>query len=176
MRSIRIIPLLIAASLVAGTSCVDTAAPTPPVSQAATEAPLATLTGVIHLSLTKANGVVLSTADGEDVVLDGSEASLASVENAEVEVRGRWNAETFVVADFLVRRVDGNDVMDGILTALRDQDEMQGDIIGYALSLTRGSLIPLADPPAELIAHVGERVWIAETPDGQASAFGIIGR
>jgi hypothetical protein len=176
MRSIRIIPLLIAASLVAGTSCVDTAAPTPPVRQAATGAPLATLTGVIHLSLTKANGVVLSTADGEDVVLDGSEASLASVENAEVEVRGRWNAETFVVADFLVRRVDGNDVMDGILTALRDQDEMQGDIIGYALSLTRGSLIPLADPPAELIAHVGERVWIAETPDGQASAFGIIGR
>jgi hypothetical protein len=80
------------------------------------------------------------------------------------------------VADFLVRRVDGAEVMDGVVTALHLQDEIEGDVIGYALSLTRGSLVPLMDPPAELIAHVGERVWIAETADGQASAFGIISR
>jgi hypothetical protein len=176
MRAKRIVPTLIAACLVASTSCSDASAPTSPGGQAAA-APLTTLEGVVHLSPTKSNNILLTLADGEDVILDGYEtASLANVENADVEVRGRWSSDIFAVTDFLVRRVDGAEVMDGILTALRTQDEMEGDIIGYALSLTRGSLVPLTDPPADLIAHVGERVWVAETADGQPSAFGIISR
>ena len=118
---------------------------------------------------------MLSMGDGEVPLSGAGSAGLASVENAEVEVRGLWNNDTFAVADFLVRRVGGSDVMDGVLIALYGQ-EIQGDGLGYALSLTRGSIVPLADPPAELIAHVGERVWIAESAEGQASAFGIITR
>jgi hypothetical protein len=179
MHAKRIVPILIAACLVASTSCSDASAPTSLGRQAApaAPAPLTTIEGVVHVSQTKANNIRLTLADGEDVILDGSEAaSLANVENADVEVRGQWSSETFVVADFVVRQVDGADVMDGILTAMRTQDAIEGDIIGYALSLTRGSLVPLTDPPAELIAHVGERVWVAETADGLASAFGIISR
>jgi hypothetical protein len=176
MRTTRIAPTLIAACLVASTSCSDAAAPTSSGGPATTAA-LTTLNGVVHLSPTKANGILLTLSDGEDVILDGSgSASLANVENAEVEVSGHFSDDAFLVADFLVRRVDGADVMDGILTALRVQDDMEGDIIGYALSLTRGSLVPLTDPPADLIAHVGQRVWVAETADGLASAFGIISR
>jgi len=177
MRATRFVPTLIAACLAATASCSDTATPTSPGRQAAPPAPLTTLEGVIHLSATKVNGIVLSMPDGEDVTLDGPEsASLANVENADVEVRGQWSDDALVVADFLVRRVNGADVMDGVLVAMTIQDNGDGNIIGYGLSLTRGSLIPLTDPPADLIAHVGERVWLAETPDGQASAFGIISR
>lgn len=179
MRAKRIVPTLIAACLVASTSCSDASAPTSPGGQAApaAPAPLTTLEGVVHLSQTKLNGIVLTLGDGQDVILDGSEAtSLANVENADVEVRGQWSSETFVVADFVVRQVDGADVMDGILTVMRTQDAIEGDIIGYALSLTRGSLVPLTNPPTDLIAHVGERVWVEETADGQPSAFGIISR
>jgi hypothetical protein len=177
MRATRFVPSLIAACLAATASCNDTAAPTSPGRQAAPPPALTTLEGVIHLSATKVNGIVLSLDDGEDVILDGTgSANLTNVENADVEVRGQWSGDTFAVADFLVRRVDGAEVIDGVVTALHLQDEIEGDVIGYALSLTRGSLVPLMDPPAELIAHVGERVWIAETADGQASAFGIISR
>lgn len=177
MRTMAIVPILLAASLVASTSCSDTTSPTVPVGgQAAPPTPLTSLEGVVHLSSNKLNGIVLSVADGSDVVLDGPEAAeLASVENATVEVRGRWDADTFLVADFLVRRVDGADVMDGILINL-SATEIASDTSGYALRLTEGSIVPLLDPPAELTAHVGERVWVAQSADGQATAFGIIGR
>lgn len=177
MRTQRIVPTLIAACLIASTSCSDASAPTSLGGQAgpAGPAPLTTLEGVVHLSETKANGILLMLADGEEVILDGpAAASLANVENADVEVRGQRSADTFVVSDFLVRQVDGADVLDGILIATQIEDD--GAVIGYALSLTRGSVVPLTDPPAELVAHVGERVWVAETVDGQASAFGIISR
>jgi hypothetical protein len=177
MRANGIVPTLIAACLVASTSCSDANAPTSPGEQAgpAAPAPLATLDGKVHLIATKANNILLTLADGEDIVLDGSAAAnLANVENADVEVRGQWNADVFVVSDFLVRQVDGADVLDGVLLATQVEDD--GAVVGYALSLTRGSVVPLTNPPAELIAHVGERVWVAETADGQPCAFGIIGR
>jgi hypothetical protein len=176
MRTTQIVPILIAACLVASTSCSDAASPTSPGGQAAPPALITTLNGVIHLSATKVNGVVLSLADGGEVALDGSAtAGLENVENAEVEVRGLWSADTLVVSDFLVRRVDGAEVMDGILVSFFDQ-RSDGDPHRYGISLTRGSLVTLMDPPTELLAHLGQRVWIAESIDGQASAFGVISR
>lgn len=175
MRANGIVPTLLAACLVASTSCSDASAPTSPGGQAAPPTSLSTLDGTIHASQSRANGILLTLADGEDVTLDGSEAAgLANLDNADVEVRGEWNADTFVVADFLVRRVGGADVLDGILMAVQVEDD--GAVIGYALSLTRGSVVPLTDPPPELVAHVGERLWVAETADGKPCAFGIISR
>jgi hypothetical protein len=173
----RVVSTLIAACFVASTSCSDASTSTSPGGQAAPEAPapLTTLDGKVHLMPTRANNILLTLADGEDVVLDGSAAAaLANVENADVEVRGQWSADIFVVSDFLVRQVDGADVLDGVLMAVQVEDD--GAVIGYALNLTRGSVVPLTNPPAELTSHVGERVWVAETADGQAGAFGIISR
>ena len=177
MRSTGIVPILLAASLAAGTSCSDATAPAAVGGQSAAPTPLITLTGVVHLSSTsKLNAIVLSTQDGDDIPLDGPEAAqLASVENAGVDVRGRWDGDTFIVADFIVREVGGVNVMDGVLISVFET-EIAGDTTEYALKLTEGSLVPLLDPPAELTAHVGERVWVAESADGQATAFGIIGR
>jgi len=175
MRTIRIVPILVTAGLVATASCSDTATPTSPStgSQAGPTTSQTTLYGTIHLSQTKESELVLSMGDGEVPLTGAGTEGLASVENAEVEVRGQFNADSFVVTDFLVRRVGGSDVMDGVLIALYGQ-EIGGDSLGYALSLTRGSIVPLMDPPAELIAHMGARVWIVESDEGRASAFGII--
>ena len=175
MRTTRVVPILIAAGLVATASCSDTTTPTSPgtVPQAGPTTSQTTLYGTIHLSQIKGSETVLSMGDGDVPLTGAGSAGLASVENAEVEVRGQFNAESFVVADFLVRRVGGSDVLDGVLIAIYDQ-EIGGDSLGYGLSLTRGSIVPLMDPPAELIAHMGSRVWIAESAEGQASAFGII--
>lgn len=177
MRATRIVPILLAASLAAVTSCSDATTPTAVGGQSAGPAPLTTLTGVIHLSSeSKLNAIVLSMQDGDEIPLDGPEAAqLASVENAGVEVRGRWDADTFIVSDFIVREVGGVNVLDGVLISVSETD-IASDTIGYALKLTEGSLVPLFDPPAELTAHVGERVWVAESADGAATTFGIIGR
>jgi hypothetical protein len=67
--------------------------------------------------------------------------------------------------------------MDGILIAQYDgsgQDLVGGTLLGYALQLTRGGLIALTDPPADLIAHLGERVWVTGDPNAAPTAFGFI--
>jgi len=176
MRTSRIVPTLIAACLVASTSCSDSAPPTSPAGPAATPLTLSTLTGMIQISTTKTTPVLLILDDGEQVDLDGPPtAELTGLENAVVDVRGIWDSSRFLVSDFLVKQVDGVDVMDGVLIAMSIEDTDAGDV-AYGLSLTRGSVVALENPPAELTAHLGERVWVAASVDGQPAAFGIIGR
>jgi hypothetical protein len=81
------------------------------------------------------------------------------------------------VNDFVVRSVAGAAAMDGILVALLDnsgQDIISPTVLGYALQLTRGGTIALTDPPADLIAHLGERVWVTGDPTAAPAAFGFI--
>ncbi len=178
MSRTRFVPALIAACFVASFACSDTVAPTrSPPAAAPAQPTLVALSGVIHLNgEDRDGGVVLNTTDGDAIRLAGSEtALLARLENAEVDVRGVWIEDGALdVNDFLVRRVDGREAMDGVLTALWDDDDT---IIGYGLALTRSaSVLPLIDPPDELIAHVGERVWVTGAADGPPTAFGIIGK
>jgi len=176
MRTSRIVPTLIVACLVAGTSCSDSAPPTSPAGPAVAPPTLSTLTGMIQRSATKITPVLLILDDGEQVDLEGPPtAELTGLEAAVVDVRGTWNSTTFLVSDFLVRQVDGADVMDGVLIAMSIEDRDTGDVT-YGLSLTRGPVVALENPPAELTAHLGERVWVAASADGQPTAFGIIGR
>jgi hypothetical protein len=176
MRASRIGPTLIAACLGASPAGAPTAPPTSPAGPAAAAPTLSTLTGVVQLSATKVSPVQLVLDDGEQIDLDGPPAAeLTSLENAVVDVRGLWSSTTFLVSDFLVRQVDGADVMDGVLIAIGIQDTDTGDVV-YGLSLTRGPVVPLENPPAALTSHLGERVWVAASADGQPTAFGIIGR
>ena len=47
--------------------------------------------------------------------------------------------------------------------------------IGYAILPTRGGpTIALTDPSADLLAHLGSRVWVAGIGDGAPMAFGVI--
>jgi hypothetical protein len=141
---------------------------------------LITITGVVHLTELGSRSVAtLNTGDGSEISLEGADfTSLAGVDNVELEVRGNWLADRmFEVNDFVVRSVEGAPAMDGILVAVYDDqtdETADGSATGYALLLTRGGSAPLKDPPADLIAHVGQRVWVIGAADGPPTAFGII--
>lgn len=178
MLSTRIVPVLVAACLITSASCSDSTAPTAssssspgsPISQSPS---FVTISGTIRLGHTDMGGVLLETPDGNELILVGTETdNLLSLDGAEVDVRGLWDAGALVVSDFLVRRVGGMEVLDGILTMVVDDET--GDV-GYGISLTRGSYVPLIDLPNELIAHLGKRVWVSDPADGQPLHFGIIG-
>jgi hypothetical protein len=140
---------------------------------------LLTLTGSVHRSANRINEFILATDDGQEIPLSGGTASMmASVENAGVEVRGAWSGDgAFEVADFLVRTVDGAPVLDGVLIAVyeRPVDKESIEPIGYAILPTRGGLtIALTDPSADLLAHLGQRLWVAGVGEGAPTAFGVI--
>lgn len=176
MHYTRIVPVLVAACLIASTSCSDSTAPAASASRSSPISPtpsLVTVSGTIHLGYTDMGDASLRTSDGVDVMLVGSETvNLAGLDGAEVDVRGSWVEGALALTDFLVRRIGGADVLDGILTMLVDEDT--GDV-GYGLSLASGSLVPLIEPPDELLVYIRHRVWVTEPADGQPLVFGVIG-
>jgi hypothetical protein len=177
MRSTRLVPAFIAACLAATASCSDSSTPTSPSKPASGDGRqmlLVTLTGLIHAADPLA-GIRLAVPGEADVALRGTEiGDLVALENDEVEVHGSWDGDAFMVHDFIVRQVGGVDVMDGILTTLYD-DETAADPIGYGIYTTSGSLVPLLDPPQDLINYLGNRVWVATSADGKPEAYGVIG-
>jgi hypothetical protein len=182
MSTNRWIPVIAAAWLAAGTACSDATAPADRAAAPADQPPPAqiSIVGIVHLTTDLRNSFMLSTDDGRDIVLiGGSLASVAQVDSAQVEVRGAWTADgaAFEVNDFVVRSVEGAPAMDGILIARYDdsgQDLIGPTLLGYGLQLTRGGTIALTDPPADLVAHLGERVWVTGDPTAAPTAFGFI--
>ena len=180
MSTNRWIPVIAAAWLAGASACSDSVAPTEH-AQAASNQPAAQISiiGFVHQTPDLKRPFLLSTDDGQEVMLIGANlASVARIDSAEVEVRGARDAEgAFEVNDFVVRSVAGAAAMDGILVALLDnsgQDVISPTVLGYALQLTRGGTIALTDPPADLLAHVGERVWVTGDPTAAPTAFGFI--
>ncbi len=179
MSTNRWIPAVAAAWLIAATACSDSLAPADHKLAAADQPALISLIGIVHQTTDLRSSVVLSTDAGQEIVLIGANlASIAQVDMAEVEVRGAWNADgALEVNDFVVRSVEGAPAMDGVLVAIYDdtvQDIMPATLIGYALQLTRGGTIALTDPPADLVAYLGERVWVTGDPTAPPTAFGFI--
>jgi hypothetical protein len=182
MSTKRWIPVIAAAWLAAGTACSDSVAPRDRAATGATDQPtpaLISIVGVVHQTTDLLSAFMLSTDDGQEIPLVGANLeSVARIDRAEVEVRGAWNAYGVLeVSDFVVRSVEGEAAMDGILIARYDesgQDLVGPTLLGYGLQLTRGGTIALTDPPADLIAHLGERVWVIGDPNAPPTAFGFI--
>ena len=184
MQRSRLLPWLFSAGLLLAAACSDsvsppssgTAAPTPQPSQS-----LVTLIGSIHLTGEKLYPVVISTSEGQEVRLTGENANiLVSVENAGVELHGRWELDGgagFFVSDFLVRTMDGFSVIDGTLVALyATQTDIVGDPIGYAIRPTLGgSDVQISGSP-DLLRHLNERLWVAgvDGTGGAPTAYGVI--
>jgi hypothetical protein len=180
MSRSRFLPILFSAGLVLAAACND--APNAPLTSTPST-PLApsllSLSGTVHRSGNKINEFILATDDGQEIPLSGGTASmLARVENDGVEVRGGWNGDgAFEVADFLVETVDGTAVVDGLLVAVYDNvvDTDATGPSGYAILPTRGGpTIALTDPSADLLAHLGSRIWVAGIGDGAPMTFGVI--
>ena len=91
-------------------------------------------------------------------------AALTRVGGAEVVVHGVAAGDSFVVADFVVRSIEGAPVVDGVLA---------GDGARLVLRSERGDLA-LGNPPAELATMVGARVWIRGPLDTGPNSYGVI--
>jgi hypothetical protein len=180
MSHTRFLPILAASWLAAATACSDALAPADtPVSAPPRASALISLVGFVHPTTEIRGTANLNTDDGRAILLVGANlASVAQVDSAEVEVRGTWTADgAFEVDDFVVRSVEGAPAMDGVLVARYDQaTDIDGGSgpTGYDLQLTRGGSVALIDPPADLLAHVGARVWVTGGLDSAPMAFGII--
>jgi hypothetical protein len=181
MLSSRLLTAFAVVGLLATAGCNDTTAPNVP-QQSKPTTPLMpdiiTISGSVHLTGMLLNEIVLNTNDGLEIPLAGAAtALLARVNDAGVEVRGWWNADgTFAVDDFVVQMVGGEPVLDGVLIPVYDTKLFTEDraVIGYALQLTRGDTVELKEPSTDLLAHVGERLWVAGPIDGPPTAFGVI--
>jgi hypothetical protein len=181
MRSSRFLPIVFGAGIVLATACSDATAPGAPSSSQPIppiEPSLVVLSGSVHASGTKWSAVVLMTDEGQEIPLGGANAGLLlALENAGVEVRGSWDAAdgAFQVADFLVKTVNGAGVVDGFLVAIYDGSAGNVELVGYALRPPRGGPeITLIEPSADLLDHLGARIWAAGVSDGAPTAFGVI--
>ena len=184
MQRSRLLPWFFTVGLFLAAACSDstspvatagaTASPTTPAAES-----FVTLTGSVHASGQDLYPVWIHTSDGHDVRLSGESANmLLSVDNATVDVRGRWEtdgADEFFVRDFVVREVNGNAVIDGTLVALYSLLTDLAEPIGYAIRPTSGgSDILLNDPSPDLLLHLNARIWIAGATGGGAMAYGVI--
>jgi hypothetical protein len=180
MSPTRFLPIVVAGWLAGATACSDALAPaTAPASAPAQSSALISIDGFVHQTTEILGGVSLNTGDGRAILLVGANlTSVAQVDSTEVEVRGAWNSDgAFEVHDFVVRSVEGAPAMDGVLVARYDQPtdiDVGAQPIGYDLQLTRGGTVALTDPPADLLAHIGARVWVTGALDAPPTAFGII--
>lgn len=187
MHPKRLVPVLAGViCLVATAACNDSTAPNrssssparPATPATPAEPTLVTLAGSVHVTGRDEASLILTTDDGSEIALNGAGAArLARVDGADVEIRGSWNSDqTFTVSDFLVRKVAGVEVIDGVLISLDDfvDDAHTNAALVYAILLTRGGMVMLSDPPPALTEHLGARVWVAESGDRSPTEFGII--
>ena len=119
------------------------------------------------------NAVYLELDDQSRVILVGSQVSgLSSVNGAVVFVEGNWSdgyaygdIGVIEVQRFEVLAVGGRPAIDGILEETPE---------GYALRLQNGDFYTLVEPSAEMLEHMGQRLWITTSDTGAADAFGVI--
>lgn len=110
--------------------------------------------------------VMLGTAGGGSHSLTGPELpSLRRAAGLEVVLRGSSSpGGELVVRDFTVVSADGQPALDGVL-------EHEGSTL-YLRTADRR--IRLGNPPNDLHALVGARVWLTGAPEGGPHTFGVI--
>lgn len=166
--------IIAAATLASVLACSDSEGPTAPGTRSppTRDAPppaLATITGrVIVGGSTESRTVDIRTEDGTLVRLAGVLAArLATVDGADVVVRGTWDANPgLVVQDFEVTGMHGRPALDGILELTTG---------GYALRLANGELCPVTGLSADVAEYVGARLWVIGSDDDPPAMFGVIG-
>lgn len=164
-RSSLFLGLMIATT----TGCFGDPITTSPARQPVTTNPAPTqfswIAGTVVVDDEQSDGVVRLMLGGESITIAGSAELLRRVNGADVTVYGTWvSADIFDALDFQVLGVGGEVAYDGVL--------VDG---GYALEMRDGTVRTLDDPSAELMAHVGARVWITLLPESNTPAnYGII--
>jgi hypothetical protein len=169
---------LFAAGLLALTACSDATAPKSGLTPTSVIPPVSTtLSGVVSATgRDPLHGLVLMMDDGSQVALSLSAetAALASLAGAGVDVRGRFDAESFDVETFIVRQIGGAPVLDGVLLEERTTDFGDSTTVAYELQLSDGTAALILVPAPEMFQHIGARMWVRLDETGEAREFGII--
>lgn len=181
MSSPRFITAILAAGVLAASACSDSPNSSGPagILAPAPSAPV-TLYGVISKTgRDPAHGLILVQADGSEIrlVSNVETGSLSDLEGAGVEVRGSFDSDNaFEVDGFYVRQMHGAAVLDGVILEETAQDAASEPIILYRLQPSDGSAAQLISPSAEMLQHLGARMWVRLDDAGNAAEFGMIGQ
>lgn len=108
--------------------------------------------------------VALQPASGSMVTLGGAEP-LRNVAGADVTAYGRRGSGTFEVEWFVVRRVNGRAVDDGVVTLTADK---------VRLRMRDGTERDVPYAPPSLRALAGARVWVTRPEAGVSPSYGVI--
>lgn len=151
---------------------LDSARPSPPpaAKPVASATPLTStdsLRGIVSVTGTSFDKhIMITAAGGRRVEITGSLAPLIGhLAGAEVSVRGKADGRNFDASGFVVRSVDGQPAIDGVLKTE-----------GGALYIVggNGTRSRIASPPPPLVGRDGARVWITGDPSKGVSSFGFI--
>jgi len=154
--------------LLAGWACAPApprASATPPAASAGAAQAADTLRGIVEeTGAEPATQLMLRTARGAVVRLDGERSLLRRFAGLEVMVRGAGGTGAFGVREVRVRASNGVPAVDGVL------DRRGG---AYVL-VTREGTLPLPHLPDALRRMVGGRVWLAGPLDRPPESFGVL--
>jgi len=181
MSSSRFMTAILAAGLLAVSACSDSPKSSGPAGiLAPTPAASLTLYGVISKTgRDPAHGLVLVQSDGSQIrlVSNAETPSLSDLEGAGVEVNGTFDSDNaFEVGTFYVRQMHGAAVLDGVILEETTVDAANDPIIAYRLQPSDGSAAQLINPTAEMLQHLGARMWVRLDDVGNAAEFGVIGQ
>lgn len=112
-----------------------------------------------------ATSVVLRTADGGAVALEGGRALLERAAGLEVRVEGARGPRAFRVDRMVVRAANGIPATDGVLVRSG---------AGWALRTAEGGTVAIAHLPEPFRGREGARVWMAGPLDRPADSYGIL--
>lgn len=164
----NLLPIALMAGALAACSGDQSSGPTSPTGSGLRPEPtIVELTGTIVASGFDTAPVGIRQY-GELFLLSGNEATLMQgLIGAEAWVRGTLDVDGgLFVESFRVTAVNGLLAVDGVLMSYAGPS--------YGIRLADGTITALDDPPAELTAHVGARVWVTGGTDGIPISFGII--
>ncbi|HEY4304731.1 MAG TPA: hypothetical protein VGM82_09700 [Gemmatimonadaceae bacterium] len=111
--------------------------------------------------------VVIRTATGVHTLVatrGADSAALRRLSAVDIVARGRSDGDRFVVSAFVVRRVDGQPVVDGVLRLAN------GRLFVDNVEESR----EVGHPSPALLALVGARVWLSGSLETGPSSFGVI--
>lgn len=137
-----------------------------------------TLRGVVSITGSDPiTSVVVTPRQGDAVIVQGAPAvTLRNADGLEVRLDGRFTgaraigagpgpSPVFEAATFVVRALDGQPAIDGVLERAAN---------GFALRLADGRTRAIPALPEGLREHVGARVYLAGPPGAVPSAYGVL--
>jgi hypothetical protein len=146
--------------------------PTPPPAASTPDSAAApdTVRGTLVLEGAEPMAQAVLRVSGGSVALVDAPRDLMPLTGADMMLTGhRLDDGRFRVAAFIVRAVSGLLAFDGVLTRLQPDGR-------YGLMLTDSSVHTLRDVPETFRSMIGQRIWVAESPDGRLASYGVVTR